>query len=340
MEPPSGMLEASAAASSPRCGEGATHDASRASLMHLEPIVVFLIVTTLATVAGPVAWALSTEGKAAGRGRVRIAVMRLLATPALVTLPLLAWWNSFSLEPPWPASEVAGWTSCLTTTSYVWLPVILGSAAAMYAVVALGVTRPAWVRAGLLMGCLAALFLTNAGRIYAACERASGLERTIGTVFWPGVTFSAYLVALGLTSRHACMTPRSAVTVSVVGLAAAAANIGAAMARMGRLPYQTPTHCYVVTAATKGHARLVRPLHEETRGATVIRVNRQLITLRAFEALWRRASPRTHGLARAVYDRVGPRIAARIGNAWVADAAYVSLKPLEWIAAAVLRAVS
>jgi hypothetical protein len=60
--------------------------------------------------------------------------------------------------------------------------------------------------------------------------------------------------------------------------------------------------------------------------------NQQLITLWQLEALWRTTALRSHTIFRRGYNLFGPIIARRITSPWVADAAYVALKPAELLA--------
>jgi hypothetical protein len=49
--------------------------------------------------------------------------------------------------------------------------------------------------------------------------------------------------------------------------------------------------------------------------------------------------PRLHKVLRRVYDVVGRALARRLRNPFVADLAYLCLKPVEWIACSALRVV-
>ena len=92
--------------------------------------------------------------------------------------------------------------------------------------------------------------------------------------------------------------------------------------------------CYVATAASRGHAMLTR------RGGPPdgYAANRQVRTLKRFEFFLRAVAPTAHRRLRRWYDRVGPRLAARLTNPWAADVAYAVLKPFEWAAAGALGA--
>lgn len=95
------------------------------------------------------------------------------------------------------------------------------------------------------------------------------------------------------------------------------------------LPDEPPDTCFVVTAASKGHPRLVGTWFDHDQQRTL---NRQLLTFWRFEDWMRKTSPNLHRRIRAVYNRVGPLVAQRIKRQWQADLVFLSLKPLEWMA--------
>lgn len=98
--------------------------------------------------------------------------------------------------------------------------------------------------------------------------------------------------------------------------------------------YQLPpsnSSCYIATAAAQGHPAIVRSWPIAGR-----RVNHQLAMFKAGEGAFSRRWPRVHRTFRLVYDLVGPSLARQLDRAWLADAAYLTLKPLEWLTAAVM----
>ena len=84
-----------------------------------------------------------------------------------------------------------------------------------------------------------------------------------------------------------------------------------------------------LSAATQGHVRIVGPFLEIERYGISRNVNHQLLTFWTFEQARHARSPRTHAWFRAIYNRHGPRLAARIRSPWTADLAYLMLKPIE-----------
>jgi MFS family permease len=102
------------------------------------------------------------------------------------------------------------------------------------------------------------------------------------------------------------------------------------------LPTQPPD-CYIATAAANGHARFVGSRDVTLPGGARMRVNAQLQRLKCAELALKAVSPRLHGVLRKLYDTLGRPIARRMKNPFVADAAYLLLKPFELISIFVLR---
>jgi hypothetical protein len=97
------------------------------------------------------------------------------------------------------------------------------------------------------------------------------------------------------------------------------------------LPDNQPS-CFVVTAASRGHERIVGPIVEVIRAGATCHANRQLLTLWQFENLWRASAPQFHAAFRRAYNRVGPALARRITSPWLADIVFLVLKPAEILA--------
>jgi MFS family permease len=103
-----------------------------------------------------------------------------------------------------------------------------------------------------------------------------------------------------------------------------------------QLPTQPPD-CYIATAAANGHPRLVGSREVTLPSGARMRVNAQLQRLKCAELALKAVSPRLHGVLRKLYDTLGRPIARRMKNPFVADAAYLLLKPFELISIFVLR---
>lgn len=97
------------------------------------------------------------------------------------------------------------------------------------------------------------------------------------------------------------------------------------------LPTQSPD-CYVCSAAAHGHPWWVGTKRVVTPGG-VVRLNRQMQRLKMLELSLTVMCPRIHRLTRFVYDFIGPILAKMCAaNRWIADAAFIMLKPVEWLA--------
>jgi hypothetical protein len=118
-------------------------------------------------------------------------------------------------------------------------------------------------------------------------------------------------------------------------LVAMLAKIPLAMRFYASLPDEPPQSCFVVTAAARGHPRIVGTTYDSTLCRTV---NQQLLRFWQFEELLADQSPRVHRSLRHVYNRIGPWLANLIIARWQADLVFLLLKPLEWMAVIVIRA--
>jgi hypothetical protein len=104
-----------------------------------------------------------------------------------------------------------------------------------------------------------------------------------------------------------------------IGLFAASWFVAIRRARelYASLPAEPGDGCYVATAAARGHRWLVG--------------DAQLATFKTAEHALQARLPRLHRALRAAYDRLGPPVARRVVSPWLADLAYLSLKPGEWL---------
>lgn len=109
-----------------------------------------------------------------------------------------------------------------------------------------------------------------------------------------------------------------------------------ALEAYAQLPTTPTGNCYVASAAAHGHVAFVGSQTVVCATGVDRRVNLQLKWLKCGEIALHTTSPSAHRRLRRVYDRWGPAIAARLRNPWLADAAYLGLKPIEWPMRAVL----
>jgi len=157
-------------------------------------------------------------------------------------------------------------------------------------------------------------------------------------VIAPGWTLATYItVAILMRRRFPSDAGASMIFLLPGWLTAYAATwalaIQQAIQAYHALPTTRPSHCYIASAAARGHRRFVRA-RGTCDGAIV---NDQLQRLKCGEIALATLVPRLHRVLRAIYDRIGPTMAAALVHPLLADLAYVLLKPAEWITLLLLR---
>jgi hypothetical protein len=103
------------------------------------------------------------------------------------------------------------------------------------------------------------------------------------------------------------------------------------------LPPQPPPDCYIATAAAQGHPQFVRSHMIHRVDGKSVQVNGQLQVLKCAELTLLAINPRLHTVLRRIYDVVGKPLARKIQNPFMADIAYLALKPGEWLARLILK---
>lgn len=100
----------------------------------------------------------------------------------------------------------------------------------------------------------------------------------------------------------------------------------------------SPPDCYIATAAARGHRPIVQaqPVALPTG---LLWVNSQLQYLKCTELALMTLSPHLHRPLRISYDLIGKALARILTNPFLADLAYLTLKPLEWLARLVLKTI-
>ena len=105
------------------------------------------------------------------------------------------------------------------------------------------------------------------------------------------------------------------------------------------LPPTPPPDCYIATAAARGHPQIVGARTVERADATVMLVNAQLQLFKCAELALLGIRPGWHKNLRKVYDVLGKPLARKIQHPFLADMAYLLLKPAEWLARRLLTMV-
>lgn len=106
-----------------------------------------------------------------------------------------------------------------------------------------------------------------------------------------------------------------------------------------RLPPQPPPDCYITTAAAQGHSCIVGSQLIYCSDGKSMRVNGQLQHLKCVELALMAVNPSLHKVLRTMYDMVGKPLARRMTNPFVADVAYLLLKPMEWLSVVILKRI-
>lgn len=105
-----------------------------------------------------------------------------------------------------------------------------------------------------------------------------------------------------------------------------------------QLPSQPPD-CYIATAAAHGHPWFVRAWIVEREDGKLILVNGQLQLLKCAELALLAICPRWHKPLRIAYDGIGKFLARKLRYPFLADLAYLCLKPFEWLVGIVLKLI-
>lgn len=252
-----------------------------------------------------------------------------------VYVPLWVFVFSAALAPEWKGAAQLGWVSCFCVGKLVLLPLVLWALASFYAVEVCQVTnrqRP-WIVLGYFQGAIVSgvCLLSGYDWLFRPYERIVWWLAVPGCVTGYFTWRAAQLVRESQTSDWTLFKSWTA------GIPLWAGAIYLSWKTYTQLPDEAPQGCFVVTAASRGHAAVVGPFEVHERNGVVRRANRQLLTFWAFEARWQTRAPQSHRAFRRVYNVLGRRFARCLRNRWLADAAYLALKPVEWLAARALN---
>lgn len=251
-----------------------------------------------------------------------------------IVLPLWAFIGAVFLVPDWKGACRLGAVDCFHVGKLALLPLVLWAMAAFYRVTVRPAQRPhrAWVRLGLCHGAFISAVCLAHGLVTLKSEppMVIGMLIPLYTAAWYGIT--AYRIVFRDEPE---MTPAEELTAVMSG-----GPFWLLAALLSYLQYrglpEHPPSCFVVTAASRGHARLVGPFAQVSRRGRPRFANRQLLVFWAFEEAWRRRHPRSHRRFRTLYNAWGPRAARGIRHPLAADAVFLALKPLETLASLVL----
>lgn len=257
-------------------------------------------------------------------------------------LPLAAFIASCAEEPAWKGASPGGWIGCFDAAKFVLLPLAAWALACVYALEVWRVEQRArsWLVLGCSQGAVVSgyfcLRLLSSVTAWPGFFRVQGLGEVLcvlAILMMPFVVYAYFAYRTRQLWRESGMSKIKFWLSQLWGLPFWIGALFNARRIYDNLPDEPPQGCFVVTAAARGHAQLVGPFVLHTRHGLVRSVNRQLLTFWAFERRWQATAPRTHRAFRRCYNVAGRRLARRLNNPWLADAAYLALKPAEWFAA-------
>jgi hypothetical protein len=254
--------------------------------------------------------------------------MALVLSFVGVVLPLFVFFFSSFMTPEWKGACTHGWLDCFIVGKLALTPFVLVATAAWYRVEILHTakTTERWVVVGMFLGAIVATVCCVFGLV------SIGWQAWMLVPFYVAAWYSIRAAQLIQTASFGFWTYFGALLGS---LPFWLLSWFWSRSVFESLPDKVPSDCFVVTAAGRGHGKIVGPRIEVTHNGRLVRANRQLITLWQFEHCWRNQSPRSHAAFRKVYNRAGPVVAARIKSPWLADLAYLAIKPVELVARAV-----
>ncbi len=246
-----------------------------------------------------------------------------------ILVPLMVFLFSAALTPEWKGNCPHGWLDCFHLGKLALAPVVLWAVISFYV---REIWRPTGPLAreyvmGLFLGCGVAVGCFG----YGAATMRDEAARMIIWLVVPLYTAIWYGIRLVQAHRH----------IRPTGLQYLAYLLGSLPFWIGGLLWSrrifaslpaTPPECFVVTAASRGHEKLVGPFTQTLHRGQYRNANQQLIALWNFERLWREQLPQSHRWFRSLYNRMGPAVARHINSPWKADLLYLALKPAEWLA--------
>ncbi len=244
-----------------------------------------------------------------------------------IVIPVGVFLLSAMMVPDWKGACPHGWIDCFHRGKLALLPVVLWASAALFLAENQTHNPPEpWVVRGLFLGSIVAGICLIVG-----CSNGIAADQVDLFLLCPFYVCVWHGVRMWQLQRAAKCEAKSFAAALAKTLPFWIASVIWSKRIYASLPDKSPD-CFIVTAASRGHASVVGPLIEVRRAGRIRSANRQLLIFWQFEALWSSRAPRTHAAFRRIYNRLGPAIARRITSSWQADAIYVALKPMEWMA--------
>lgn len=263
-------------------------------------------------------------------------ISALLLSFLVVVLPLFTFFASCFLVPDWKGACKHGAWDCFFMGKLALTPLALMATAALYAVEVLRVEKPTekWIVLGIFLGAVISVgcFLLGLAALWGGVGQLMLLMiLPLYVAVWYAIR-TVTLIRESGTGLGECLNTLLVTVPFWIGSVLWSESV------YSGLP-DAPA-CFIVTAAGRGHRRLVGPHMDVQHHGRRIQANRQLMTLWHFEELWRQRAPGSHAGFRRWYNQFGPVVAAQIQTPWLADLAYVAIKPAEWMARLAISAIT
>jgi hypothetical protein len=266
-----------------------------------------------------------------------------------VVLPVAVFFLSSALVPEWKGACEHGWIDCFHRAKLGLTPLVVWATVSLYAADICRIRSSPFIVMGVFTGAMVSsvcfVFGVVSGNIHAPGATASFLQtfsqslthnRFLLWLLVPLYTAAWYCWRAGQLMLQAQVRPLTYLWTMLGSSPFWIWSVVWSRNTYLSLPNVAPTGCFIVTAATRGHRRVVGPLVSFSHRGQIREANLQLLTFWRFEASWQQLAPSTHARFRRIYNRCGPTLARRLGSPWAADAAYLALKPLEILARVML----
>jgi hypothetical protein len=253
-----------------------------------------------------------------------------------ILLPVGVFVLSIFLTPEWKGGCGHGWIDCFMLGKLALAPLVLWASAALYAAEISRVkdATQTWIVLGYFIGAVVSALCLIFG-IFFVSKQGGPFAPWLLVPFYTSVWYIARTNQLRNATRLGEWKYLKAFIGSVpfwIG------SLGWSWKTYQNLP-DNPPSCFVVTAASRGHRKIVGPFIQLTRRGHCRFANRQLATFWQFEAMWSAFAPASHRAFRNVYNRVGPVLARKVNSPWRADFVHVALRPAELMARLALRVI-
>jgi uncharacterized membrane protein len=251
-----------------------------------------------------------------------------------MVLPLLVFTASIMLGPEWKGDCRHGWIDCFYVGKLALLPLVLWATASLYAVEIYRTsnrTQP-WIVLGVLTGAITSTFCV--GMVVFIMP---DMPRELMLAWLVPLYISLWYMIRAWQLLKTAGTNLKSMGATLLGNAFFwIASVIWSRTIFTALPDLQPTDCFIATAAMRGHSTVVGPCFRVRHHGKDRKANQQLLTLWQLEDFWRQRAPRSHARFRRFYNVMGPVVASCLTAPFLADLAYLAIKPVEIMGMAIL----